>query len=351
MNINNWILVTGGTGFIGFALTKRLISLGYKVRVVSRQDEYSSDFQYLLDNTSRSQFAVYKADICNAQQLEGLFSDVDYVFHAAALVNSVMPYAEFHRSNVLGTQNICQLCRKNSVKKLIYISTSDVFGLPDKNEIFTETSHYKYWSEPYADTKIEATKLVKQISEDEIQTTIIYPGWVYGPGDNAFIPSILHQLKSGILPIWDRGKFNISFVYIDDLIDVLILTLTNESTKNEDFLILDENSKTNLKELSLLLAQLFNLNFKSFPIPYSFAYALGWSSQKLYQYKLTKSLIMSTTDVNSFGHAFRFSTSKGRVLLDWKIKTPLEIGLSKWKEWSLDRKDQQPLFQRGIFAK
>lgn len=333
MNIKNWVLVTGGTGFIGFALTKRLISIGCKVRVITRQDSYSKDFQHLFHNTTRSQLVVEKVDISKPDQLKRVFSDVDYVFHVAALVNSVLPYDEFYKSNVLGTANICRLCSETGIKKLIYLSTSDVFGLPKSSETITEQSAYSYWSEPYADTKIDATNLVKKISEEGVSTTIIYPGWVYGPGDTAFMPSILNQLKSGFIPIWDKGKYNISFVYIDDLVDVLIEVLTNKISENEDFLILDDNSQTNLKGLCILLGQIFELKFKSFGLPYAFAYALGWSSQKLYQLRVTKSLLMSTTDVKSFGRSFKFSASKSQKLLGWKVKTSLKTGLYNWKEW------------------
>ncbi|MFY0598804.1 MAG: SDR family NAD(P)-dependent oxidoreductase [Cyclobacteriaceae bacterium] len=334
MSFKNWILVTGGTGFIGFALTKRLINLGYKVRVTTRKDSFSQDFQHLLDNTPESQLTVHKADICAENELEGLFSDVDCVFHAAALVNSTLPYEEFYKTNVIGTQNVCQQCIRNGIKKLVYISTGDVFGIPKKDEIFTEKSPYRYWSEPYPDTKIDATKLVKEISEKGVSTTIIYPSWVYGPGDQAFLPGFLGQIKDGFMPIWDRNKFHIGFVYIDDLIDAVTYPLIDDKVcENEDFLILDENSRTTLKDLCVRLGQLFDVKFLLFNAPYSFAYALGWCSQKLYQYKITKSLIMSTTDVKSFGHSFKFSSSKARTLLKWKPKTSLEQGVLNWKEW------------------
>lgn len=334
MSIKNWVLVTGGTGFIGFALTKRLISLGYKVRVTTRKDDYSNDFKRLLDNTPKSQLTIHKVDIRIENQLQVIFSDVDCVFHVAALVNSTLPYEEFHTSNVIGTQNICEQCLKNGVKKLVYISTCDVFGMPNGDEVFTEQSPYKYWSEPYPDTKIEATKLVKEISKEGISTSIIYPGWVYGPGDQAFLPGFLGQIKDGFMPIWDREKFHIGFVYIEDLIDAVVYPLANEKIcKNEDFLILDEDSRTTLKDLCERLGQLFDVKFMLFNAPYSFAYALGWCSQKLYQYKITKSLIMSTTDVKSFGYPFKFSSSKARTLLKWKPKTSLEQGILNWKEW------------------
>lgn len=334
MENKNWILVTGGTGFIGFALTKRLVILGYKVKVTTKRGVFSRDFQQLIDSTPKEQLTVHQVDLSIEAQLAPLLLDVAYVFHAAALVNSTLPYDAFHSANVIATQNICKLSLKNEIRKLIYISSSDVFGIPNKGEILSEKSPYKYWSEPYPDTKIDATRIVKETTREGLSTTIIYPGWVYGPGDTAFLAGFLGQLKDGFMPIWDRNQFNIGFVYIDDLIDAVIFPLVNaEESENEDFLILDEQSKTNLKELCVHLGQLFGVKFFLFNVPYFFAYALGWSSQKMYQYKLTKSLIMSTTDVKSFGYPFCFSTEKARTLMKWKPTTKLHDGILKWKEW------------------
>lgn len=318
---------------MGFALVKRLVRLGCRVKVVTRGYRTPADFRKLVENTPKNRLSVHQADLCNLLQLESVFSNVAYVFHIAALVDSVMPYAEFYRSNVLATENICRLSLENNIQKLVYVSTSDVFGLPENGEVFTEKSPYQYWSEPYADTKIDATNLVRQSMQKGLVTTIIYPGWVYGPGDRAFIPTILKQLRSGIIPIWDKGKFKISFVYIADLTDALIKALTLKRCSNEDFIILDDDSGINFKDLCRLLGQIFKLRFRAIPVPYFSAYLLGRVSQELYQLKLSKSLIISTTDVKSFGHAFRFSSSKARKMMDWKIKTPLEKGLYNWKKW------------------
>ncbi len=326
-------MVTGGTGFVGFSLVKRLIRMGCKVKVVTRGQGNVSDFKQFVKHTPENRLSVHQADLSSLRQMEPLFADVDYVFHAAALVNSSLPYEEFYRANVLATENICHLSLKKNIKKLIYVSTSDVFGLPEQGEIFTEKSPYKYWSEPYADTKIDATNRVRQSMKNGLVTTIIYPGWVYGPGDRAFFPAILKQLKSGIMPVWDKEPFNISFVYISDLTDALVDTLTVSKSDNEDFIILDDTSGTTMKDLCRMLGQLFKIKFRTIPVPYSSVYLGGWVSQKLYQMKWLKSPVITTTDVKSFGHPFRFSSSKAEKILNWKVKTPLEKGAYHWKVW------------------
>ncbi len=183
MSSSNWILVTGGTGFIGFALVKRLISLGYKVRILTRGKTFDKDFENFISDHSSSILEVIVGDIRKSTSIRDAFKDVDFVFHVAAMLNTIALYSEFEESNVSSTKIICELCLEFGITRLVYVSTCDVFGLPQKNMVFTESSPYRPWSEPYADTKIEASELVKSYRDHGLAYTIIYPGWVYGPGD------------------------------------------------------------------------------------------------------------------------------------------------------------------------
>lgn len=332
MTANNWILVTGGTGFVGFALVKRLISIGYKVRIISRGIENNPEFLDFYE-INKDKLDVFIGDISNASDISKAFENVDYVFHSAALVNSILPYKKFEEANVLATKNICNLCLRNKVKKLIYISTCDVFGLPIKDIIFDESSPFRKWSEPYADTKIMATQLVKEYQNKGLPTTIFYPGWVYGPGDKAFAPAILEQLKSGVMPVWDNGENHIVLIYIDDLIDAVILGLTKKETDNNDFLILDDFSQTNFANLCSILGNLYNLKYRIIRLPYWFAYLIALVSEGLSRIRLTKNPLMSITDVKSLGLNFRYSTQKAKNLLGWGIQKEIKSGIEDWKLW------------------
>jgi len=333
MNSKNWILITGGTGFIGLALVKRLIALGYSVRIITRNANFDRSLKNLFSETSNSRVDIFIGEIHTSSSIKQAFRNVDYVFHVAAMVHSDLPYASFETANVLATKNICELCLEFKVKRLLYISTCDVFGIPGKNVVFNESSPFKYWLESYPDTKIKATKLVKDFQKEGIKSTIIYPGWVYGPGDKAFIPSILKQLQSGFMPIWDGGKNKLCLVYIDDLVDAIIIAFNNEKSVNEDFLILDDSSRINLEDVCVMLGSLFNTKCRIIHLPYRIAYVMAWASQKLVKMRLFKEPIMLTSDVKSLGHNFNFSTKKAKSVLNWSVKTEFESGLLKWKSW------------------
>lgn len=333
MKPENWILITGGTGFIGFALVRRFISLGHKVRIITRSLEFDKDFEQYLSGIPESKIEVLAGDIRSSESIREAFKDVDVVIHSAAMLNTIAPYKNFREANVTSTKNICDLCLEFKVSRLVYVSTCDVFGLPKKNTVISESFPYSPWSEPYADTKIEASQVVKDYHNLGLSYTIIYPGWVYGPGDKAFMPAILDMMRSGILPVWDGGKYKIGMVYIDDIVDSFILALKKEEGLNEDFLILDDSPRKNMEDICKYLGTLFDINFKIIRLPYWLAYGIAWTSQTLVKMKVLKTPIMSTTDAKSLGLNFICSTDKARKLLGWSVNEDLESGLTKWKSW------------------
>jgi len=326
-----WILVTGGTGFVGHSLVHKLIYEGFSVRVISR--DTNDEIYELFKAMPKSRFQLFKGDIRELNSIVKAFENVDHVIHVAALVNSTLPVKEFENANVNATKNICKLSLSNHVSKLVYISTCDVFGIPFKNEVFNESSPFRYWKEPYADSKIRATELVIEYQDKGLVSTILYPGWVYGPGDRNFFPSLLNQIRTGIMPIWDRGLFDINLIYIEDLADVVFRSLTLTKTNNEGYLILDETSGVKLKSICSELAKIYNFKFKFIYIPFWIVNFIGGFSQWLCKCGILRNPLMSTTDVKSFGFKYRFSCDKARKDYGDVIKTPFMKGIKNWSNW------------------
>ena len=117
------VVITGGSGFIGSHLADFLIDSDYEVVVV---DNLSigrvENISHLLERPS---FTFIEADITNFDEIEPIFKDTDWVFHLAALadiVPSIENPTEYYKSNVNGTFNVLQACRKHQVKKIVYAS-------------------------------------------------------------------------------------------------------------------------------------------------------------------------------------------------------------------------------------
>ncbi len=152
-------IVTGGAGFIGSHLADFLIDLGHEVVVV---DNLSigrlENINHLLEN---SKFTFLKADITEFKAIEIVFKDADWVFHLAAMadiVPSIENPTEYYKSNVNGTFNVLQACRKYDIKKIIYTASSSCYGIPDEyptKELAEIRPQY-----PYALTKNMGEQLV-----------------------------------------------------------------------------------------------------------------------------------------------------------------------------------------------
>ena len=121
---NKILLVTGGTGSFGNAIVKRFIDSDIKeIRILSRDEKKQEDMRKKYNN---NKLKFYIGDIRDYSSIENSFIGVDYVFHAAALKQ--VPSCEFHpleavKTNILGSDNVIKACRKNNVKKAIFLST------------------------------------------------------------------------------------------------------------------------------------------------------------------------------------------------------------------------------------
>ena len=152
-------IVTGGCGFIGSHLADNLIKLNFEVVVIDNLSVgRRENISHLNEN---SKFTFVDADISNFDLIEPIFRGADLVFHLAALadiVPSIENPTEYYKSNVNGTFNVLQACRKHKVKKIIYAGSSSCYGIPDKyptKEIASIRPEY-----PYALTKNIGEQLV-----------------------------------------------------------------------------------------------------------------------------------------------------------------------------------------------
>ena len=152
-------IVTGGAGFIGSHLADLLIELNFEVVVIDNLSiGRRENIGHLVEN---SKFTFVQADICNFDVIEPIFKDADWVFHLAALadiVPSIENPTEYYKSNVNGTFNVLQACRKHKVKKIIYAGSSSCYGIPDEYPTKETASIRPQY--PYALTKNIGEQLV-----------------------------------------------------------------------------------------------------------------------------------------------------------------------------------------------
>jgi len=232
-------------------------------------------------------------------------------------------------------QNICNAATEASVERFILVSTSDVFGIPKSSEVITENTAYRSWGESYADTKIEACNIVKSFQKKGLlNTTIIYPGWVYGPGDRQFFPAIIDMLKEKHAFIWHkREPYCVDLIFINDLISAIVAAAESPAAIGEDYLILDDNTQITPEQFFQHIASQLRIKLRVHKLPYQLMYAVAWIGQHLKQRGIIKDLLLSTTDVKAFGNNFKFSNKKARYALNWAPSVSAKEGINIALEW------------------
>jgi len=227
--------VTGGTGFIGATLTKRLINEGHEVRVLARNPEKAKSL-------FGDRVTIVTGDLLDGAALHKGLKGVDYVFHLAAAVGDYGPKKEFFRVNRDGTLALVDAAAAAGVARFIYMSSNAVIGMK-REKITTEETPYSNTGGYYGISKgIAERAILKRHREEGFPGVILRPPAVYGPGSPNWVLRIVELMKEGRMPLIGNGRGICWLIYIDNLIDATMLTLTNDHALGEIFIVTDDRS-------------------------------------------------------------------------------------------------------------
>lgn len=208
-------LVTGAGGFLGGALASRLRALGWEVRGFSRH-RYPQ-----LDAAGVEQL---QGDLADAGSIGEAVRGCDVVFHVAAKVDAWGRYDDFHRTNVVGTRNVVDACRRGGVARLVFTSTPSVTFAGRDIEGGDESLPYAAVPEAhYPATKAEAERLVLAANDGELRTVALRPHIVWGPGDRHLVPRVIAKARAGRLVRLTGPAKRIDVTYIDDAVQAHVL--------------------------------------------------------------------------------------------------------------------------------
>jgi nucleoside-diphosphate-sugar epimerase len=241
-------IVFGATGFIGIRLVGRLLSRGIEIVCTGRSLEK-------LNCCSGKIKAVY-LDIRDREKVRKvLFQEKpDVVFHCAAQTNN-LTMSSLREVNVKGTENIFDACLRAEVEKVVYLSSISVIA-GNKCKCYTDKLPYKARNR-YGESKIEAEKIAEKYRKKGLKIAILRPSMVYGEGDPHKISLVIKLLSKRLLPIIGSGENKYSLVYIENVIDVIMLSVFKDSAYESTYIIADKEI-VSLKDLFLYIAKLLN---------------------------------------------------------------------------------------------
>lgn len=201
-------LVTGGGGFLGFAIVKQLLAAGHTVRTLQRGRYPQLD---ALDVES------IQADLADTRALSVAAQDIDTVFHVAAKPGVWGSYKDFHAPNVVGTENVLAACRAAHVPRLVFTSSpSVVFDGHDENQINETAAYPKSYLAHYPRTKAQAEQLVLAANSATLATIALRPHLIWGPGDPNLVPRILARARAGRLCLIGHRQNLVDSTFIDN---------------------------------------------------------------------------------------------------------------------------------------
>ena len=242
-------IVTGGAGFIGSHITKKLVQQGNDVTVI---DGLNTGKEKNLESV-RNKINFVRGSILDMDLLVDLTKNVTGVFHQAALASVQDSFSkpdEYHNVNVNGTENILKLAKENNFK-VVYASSSSVYGNPTRIPI--RESDDKNPINPYAETKLKKEELAVKYSKMGVKVIGLRYFNVYGKGQSkeyaGVLKLFLERIRNKLPPkINGDGTQFRDFVYVEDVVNANIMSM--ESQVNHGFFNVGTNTTITILDLA-----------------------------------------------------------------------------------------------------
>ena len=253
--------VTGGAGFIGSHLVKKLVERGNEVIVI---DNLNTGKKQNIEKISKK-IDFFEVDIRDFSAIENILKNIDGIFHEAALASVQDSFRipdEFFEVNVNGTENIFKIGKKLGIK-IVYASSSSVYGNPIRIPI--KESDGKNPFNPYAKTKLEGDKLAEKYAKNGLKVIGLRYFNVFGPRQSkeyaGVIKLFLERIQQGLSPLINGDGLQVrDFVYVDDVVNANILAM--ESNIDGEFFNIGTNSTISVLDLANIIIKFSGLKLK-----------------------------------------------------------------------------------------
>jgi len=210
-------LVTGGTGLVGGALVRTLLTRGRAVRVLARDPGRAAGlFGSTVD--------VASGNLQNLESLRAACRGIGEVYHVAGAVDThEHGDAEILDTNVEGTRRLLAAAQAAGVSRVVYTSSVSVYG--DQLPLGVAENAPLSPAGVYGVSKAQAERLVREAASAGLRAMIVRPCMVYGPGDRYFVPQALRVVRLPVLPLPDGGRHLVDLVHADDLAAAHLLVM------------------------------------------------------------------------------------------------------------------------------
>ncbi len=270
-------LVTGGGGFLGSAIVRRLVERGDQVVSLSRRRYPELDALGVVQ---------HQGDIAKFGCIRRAARGCDVVFHVAARAGIAGRERDYFLTNVIGTVNVLYACARLRIRRLVYTSSpSVVFDGRDMEGVNESVPYPRHYEAAYPRTKAVAEALVLQANGPTLATVALRPHLIWGPGDNHLVPRLIARARAGRLRRIGRASKKIDSVYIDNAAEAHLLAadrLAPGSAVAGKAYFITNGEPLPLWDLVNRILRAAGLGPVTRSVPAGIAQAAGWLMEGLY---------------------------------------------------------------------
>ncbi len=314
------ILITGGAGFFGLHQAHKLAAQGHQVALLDIAPFYREEYP--------SGVTFHMGDVRDVRLLYRLLDDVDAVVHAAAALPLWKPQ-EIISVNVEGTRMVMEAARQRRIDRVVYISSTAVYGVPEKHPI--EEDDPRIGVGPYGHSKIQAEEICERYRSMGHYVTIIRPKTFIGTARLGVFQILFDWVHNGNrIPIIGSGNNRYQLLEVEDLTDAVLLALTHPSdAANDTFNVGAQRFGTVKQDLQALCDYAGN-GARVLPTPAGPVKAALWLFNELHLSPLYP-WVYATADKDSF-----VSTLKIERALGWQPRYSNAEALIRSYQWYLE---------------
>jgi len=312
-------LVTGASGFVGAALSQRLLQDGHSVRLVVRSPSDA------LPKHARA--SVHVLSLGDPNALAEAAEGVEVLYHCAAENSPRAVPAAYGWINVAATENVLNAARHAGVRRMVHLSCTDA-TLIDGDRMNWKESH-PMGEQPLdalCRSKLLAEELAVHASDARLEVCALRPAWVWGPGDRRVLPSLCREAQRGRVSLCGNGENLVPSVYIDNLVHGLVLAATAAGAPGKTFHVLDSEVHT-ARELIAALCDAVGLR-----APVRGIYALSYARAALNERLRLPGL--ARVDVVRRGRGALFDGMAAARELGYEAQVSLAQGMAALKSWA-----------------
>jgi len=323
------VLVTGGGGFLGNAIVRKLRKRGFAVRSFSR-----GSYPDLKDLGVE----VLRGDLSDSEAVKAACEGCETVFHVAAKAGIWGAYQEYYSANVVGTQNIIAACKFHRISKLIYTSSpSVIFDGTDMEGVDESVAYPSKYKAAYPKSKSIGERTVLRHDGRTLATVALRPHLIWGPGDTHLVPGIVARGKAGRLRRLGVEDKLVDFTFIEDAAEAHIQAadrLAIGSTIAGRTFFISQGEPLPLWSFVNRVLATAGLSPVSKTISPKVAYFAGMLCETAYgALRLKSDPPMTRFPAEELSNAHRFDLGAAKRDLAYSPKTGIEEGFSRLEEW------------------